>query len=648
MNLLTLLGIQTAISRENPLSLAISPTAFSWDWFESVLQEKLPSLYKSLHPPASLEQVIATEQIIGYELPAFVRQAYLRHDGSDGTQTLFLPNFSWCSLAAMQRKWHEMRERIQENMRHAPHLLPAPDEAWSGLHVRPVLHDDSRIPLSDSDSYQDWYIDLMPGPKGVVGQIIQGNLSENAFVVANSLQDYLLAFGTQIACNELREQSSKELVLRHGLNGPFLKKLDCAPQPNDMQTHFEWTWFEQVLARHLPARARLLADGIAEEKLRWFEQKLGCSLPPFLRQAYAKHDGSGEHADGLIPPEFSWMNLQEAWCQWGFLCVQRQRVEQGLGVDPNRSLHHWSGRSILPQWWGEHFLPIARGQRWNLLFVDLRQNQPDGSLALLIDTGADEPLIYAPSLERFWLALGNRLANGELRRINFPPPEIPIQQQFSWAWFESLIEPAQEKDYGIQHSLALRRANKVNAQALLDELQAASGFEIPPLIKQAYLHFDGTGKSDPPVIARTEYWGDLAWVLTTWKGMRHGYAVARGEHSGQGVYSPWDTWIQRNPDWVPSFLPVAYCGQNCYVFIDMAAPDSCQRETLFELELHTGRRLLVHTSIEEAFLSYADLLVSRHPKHRPIQEISYAWHDQDDRGVTWLNTTHGSTPNLAL
>ena len=623
---------------------------FSWDWFEGVLAQHLPKHAKALRQPATEKQIVVVERFMGHELPPFVRQAYLRHDGCEALENLFLPGYSWLSLKAMKSKWGRMRTYVQKMRKQNPDLFPQAQPSWRDLRVRPIHHDESRIPLADSGNSYGIYIDLLPGPSGVMGQLIEDDLVDGGFVIASSLEQYFLAFGNQIARGELRLQSSSELTLRHGRDGAFLKKLDCTVLPTDTQQSFNWDWFERVLADHLPLRARMLSDGVSEEALGGGEQKLSQPFPPFLRQAYARHNGSREGAENLIAPQFTWMNVQWAQSHWGYFLSLHQRRGLAPGDPANAVPPPEHEREELPSWWTPHFWPVARSKRWTSLFVDLRHGQNGANLPLLIDSGDAKPTIYAPDLALFWLTFGNRLASGALCRINFPTPKAPIQPEFSWEWFTSLLEPEQECQYRILEKLQLSAPERGSADALLHEIKALTGYKLPPKLTQAYLRYNGCCNSEPPLVARTERWGfwsSLEWAVSTWKSMREGYAILNHEKTDLGHSSDCVALARNYLTWRPSCMPIGQTSRRRLIFVDCAEQDGELGEMVFELDDRTGRKLPIQISIEDAFLSYGNLIVKKNYRYQSVFEGAYEWHDQHDHAVVWLNTLPGGMPALS-
>lgn len=169
-----------------------------WARFETVLAQKVPALHASLRPPASGDDLAAAESRVGLRFPEEVRRAYLRHNGSAPSTTsqanqglLFFPFNWWASLDQLVAEW-ETRRSVAEQLRaEDPELFPEPRDSWRGLKVKPLWWNERWLPIGLSGTATCVCVDLDPGPAGDVGQIIVDQGTQEAQVIASSLDEYL-------------------------------------------------------------------------------------------------------------------------------------------------------------------------------------------------------------------------------------------------------------------------------------------------------------------------------------------------------------------------------------------------------------------------------------------------------------------------
>ena len=175
--------------RTTPKTPIHTSSNFSWDWFEAVLEEYYPAMYKALRKPATRAQIEKTHAITSYYLPEFVQKAYLRHNGASENAPFFLPDFSWCSLEQMAVKWMSLKDfseaRAIENF---TFYYPDRKAEWEMLAVEPVLWKLTRFPIGVSNSGAIVHIDLDAGPTGCSGQVVRDDLTMHQVPLATSLE----------------------------------------------------------------------------------------------------------------------------------------------------------------------------------------------------------------------------------------------------------------------------------------------------------------------------------------------------------------------------------------------------------------------------------------------------------------------------
>jgi cell wall assembly regulator SMI1 len=188
------------LSGERELSISArgrDMTGEVWDRFEAMLLAEAPALLATLRPPATEGQIAAAESSLSVQFPAEIRQAYLRHDGSnhrEGTQDgwLFVSSNWWACLADMVSNWQTMVE-LSNNERQDPNttLFPAADSTWDELKIAPVWWNEKWIPIGLSGTSDRTYIDLDPAPCGSFGQLFGDGGTGDTQWLSTGLNHYL-------------------------------------------------------------------------------------------------------------------------------------------------------------------------------------------------------------------------------------------------------------------------------------------------------------------------------------------------------------------------------------------------------------------------------------------------------------------------
>lgn len=160
-----------------------------WERFEAMLTAQSPALLASLRPGATMEQIEAAEQTMQVQLPADVRYAYLRHDGTG--EPLFPPFCHWASLTEMVEKLAWSREYDAEMRLEYPDQYGPPFDYWDTQKVKPIAGNDLWIPIGLSNTSTTVCIDLDPAPKGVVGQLIVDHGMCEPYELASSFDQFL-------------------------------------------------------------------------------------------------------------------------------------------------------------------------------------------------------------------------------------------------------------------------------------------------------------------------------------------------------------------------------------------------------------------------------------------------------------------------
>jgi cell wall assembly regulator SMI1 len=170
---------------------------------EAELSRQFPSVLKKLNPPASLDQVEAFEAATEQKLPQDIKAAYLWHDGcspqdldlglgGDEEQYFLIGRYRWCSLDEMLTKWHLQNEIAFGD----DYFFTEEDdpEQWQSAESRPwTCAPPTWLPVGRYQ-WDSWvYIDLLPGPQGHVGQLVECSILTGQSVIAQSMATYFSA-----------------------------------------------------------------------------------------------------------------------------------------------------------------------------------------------------------------------------------------------------------------------------------------------------------------------------------------------------------------------------------------------------------------------------------------------------------------------
>lgn len=143
-----------------------------WDTIEHALADGYPTFDLKLRSGASEHEIVRAEATLGVRLPDDFRTSVALHDGQEVGDDFvtWLPVAQRLgSLESSVRCWADERPFIDEAM-----LAERTDWLDRGERVRQVLFHPRHIPIAGSRfwDYGRLLLDLAPGPKGTVGQVI--------------------------------------------------------------------------------------------------------------------------------------------------------------------------------------------------------------------------------------------------------------------------------------------------------------------------------------------------------------------------------------------------------------------------------------------------------------------------------------------
>ena len=192
-----------------------------WEDILDIIEENIRQFsVDSLESGASLSKIEEVEAEMGIKFPSGLKALYLENNGSVGLGTIL--GFELITLDDMLTIWNNNKKVLADG-KYAGIDIKSSVEST----VREVQFDESWIPFAYNNIHTYLAVDLNPGEKGHVGQIInigdvQGN--EVKYVLAKDIEELLsdtvmiyeangLKVEEEIEVSEIREVETKELIL---------------------------------------------------------------------------------------------------------------------------------------------------------------------------------------------------------------------------------------------------------------------------------------------------------------------------------------------------------------------------------------------------------------------------------------------------
>jgi cell wall assembly regulator SMI1 len=168
-----------------------------WQRIENWLNANAPPIAAGLNPPASAGELVETERLLGVQLPADVRAAYACHNGQSFNSPWMMDCWEWLSLERIREEWNVWKGLLDSGE------FTAIQNDANGIAVRKDWWNAAWIPLTYSGSGDHHCLDLAPGPKGKIGQIIEMWHDEGSRpVVANSISEWFTSFAEALENDE--------------------------------------------------------------------------------------------------------------------------------------------------------------------------------------------------------------------------------------------------------------------------------------------------------------------------------------------------------------------------------------------------------------------------------------------------------------
>jgi cell wall assembly regulator SMI1 len=175
------------------------------DYIKSWAEEHAPKLHASLAPPAGDEIIASLNDMLaangGISIPPSLEAVWRKVNGSGGQHLLPVPDDSavFFSVADAIRSYGEMYiEGVVTDGCNSDRTVLMPDE-W-GL--------PQWIPVGWLPSGGEIFIDLKPGPEGVLGQVVQNDSEGGYTVLATSFEAYLESIAEGLRSNVFAFDSS--------------------------------------------------------------------------------------------------------------------------------------------------------------------------------------------------------------------------------------------------------------------------------------------------------------------------------------------------------------------------------------------------------------------------------------------------------
>jgi cell wall assembly regulator SMI1 len=166
-----------------------------WSRFHDELARQYPEVLPSFNPAATQAQIEELERITGQTLPQDLRESYLIHNGCfsppheeafgitgkpfniDDVYPSILGSYRWCSLGDVLRMWQRDRELdtcYDESSYPYDYTEEEDPDSWENNAMRPWQHTPPQwLPIGLQHHDNSIYVDMLPGKKGTIGQLIK-------------------------------------------------------------------------------------------------------------------------------------------------------------------------------------------------------------------------------------------------------------------------------------------------------------------------------------------------------------------------------------------------------------------------------------------------------------------------------------------
>ncbi len=171
---------------------------------EKQLKQQFPDILENINPAAAPTQLEDFEAAIKQRLPDDVRALYSWRNGSISPEInmdeyitkrfLLINQTRWCSLSEALNQWHLQNE---VGFVDSEYFFTVEEDpvSWHSEKIRPwTAPPPTWLPVGRR-WWNSWlYVDLLPGPQGCVGQLVQHTTAMGQEVIAPSISAYFSDF----------------------------------------------------------------------------------------------------------------------------------------------------------------------------------------------------------------------------------------------------------------------------------------------------------------------------------------------------------------------------------------------------------------------------------------------------------------------
>lgn len=169
-----------------------------WLSYQEKVSRWFPEHYKHLNPPASEDEISHLETVLGYEIPEDMKTLYRLNNGESEEGLGIFYGLRFIPLYEVEQHWLCWKKIIEDGLEDFNEFCTSnPEEI-----IQRVYANEKWIPLIYDWGGNHIGIDLAPGTKGCVGQIINfGRDEDDKYVLAPNLAELLQLLDTKFQGN---------------------------------------------------------------------------------------------------------------------------------------------------------------------------------------------------------------------------------------------------------------------------------------------------------------------------------------------------------------------------------------------------------------------------------------------------------------
>ncbi|BAZ51113.1 protein involved in beta-1 3-glucan synthesis-like protein [Nostoc sp. NIES-4103] len=169
-----------------------------WLSYKEKVSRWFPEYYKHLNPPASEDEIRHLETVLGYEIPQEMKTLYRINNGETEEGKGIFYGLQFLSLCDVEQHWLCWKKIIEDGLEGFNEFCTSNPEGM----IQSVYANEKWIPLIYDWGGNHIGIDLAPGVKGSIGQIINfGRDEDEKYVLAANLGELLKLLDTKFSEN---------------------------------------------------------------------------------------------------------------------------------------------------------------------------------------------------------------------------------------------------------------------------------------------------------------------------------------------------------------------------------------------------------------------------------------------------------------